>query len=155
MPRPGSFDVTSIVLNPKRRFTVRLLAEAAQSGVLTFQRLASALASQLATQTATVLPVPEVLQVLPQKYIKLKHARAWGPPSEVGKRSTPTRLAIPLLQYFVEPTPTKQDVATGQSDRAFDSVKGQLQSWGKTDQPSIDALTFQNVCILDVDVEVW
>lgn len=152
----GPENIPTILANPKRRFTMRLWSEQVQSGSLTFSTLLRALVLQLTTGDLQTLPPSGETTLSCWRYIKLKSARAWGPTSEPGKRSIRTRLWIPATaaKFTIEPSSTRIDIATAQNDRGFDTVKGHQLSWAEK-LSNDDAISYANVCVLDLDVEVW
>jgi hypothetical protein len=153
---PGAFDVPTVCLNPKRKYTVRMLLEAGYSGGLNYIQLVDGLYQQITTLQASALPPPTLETAKPWKYIKFIAARAWGASQASGKTTVPTKLQLaPTTSSTVKPSSTFIDVATGASDRGFDHINGTPLTWHVTLNGTETFLNMQNVSILDCDVEVW
>jgi hypothetical protein len=153
---PGSFDVPAVCLNPKRRYTVRMLLEAGHSGSLNYTHLADGLFNQITTLTASALPPAAIETPKPWKFIRFISARAWGQAPVSGKTTVPVKLQLASNIYnTVPPSSTFVDVAAGTADRGFDHIKGTSLSWYTIVPGNVNVIGYQNVSILDADVEVW
>jgi len=120
---PGPYNIPTITLNPKRRYTLVWTSQTAGSGGYTYVNIAAQLAAQLAVNVHGQIPAASSSASPDTRFVRVVRLWAWGSPTlpmDV-KNELPTGIEPPSIRF---------DQAAGTSDAPYCTIGFPRTTWG-------------------------
>jgi hypothetical protein len=159
---PSGHNIPPAIINPRRKYRLCFLDTAIESpprpfsGSLTYQQMMAALVKQLAEHKNPELNIPPATQWLVWRNLRFVRAHAWGVPFSGSAQTQGVKFSLILVKDAqAQPSSEVFDYAAGVSDRPYATVKGGPLNWSTGAEGARSVLTFTDVDVMYVDVEVW
>jgi hypothetical protein len=157
----GPMNIPTVQCNPKRRYTLMFNDQeietppAPKSGTITYGQLYNALYMQINAHKNPPFNIVTAPSFGMWRNIRLVSAAAWGVPFSVNNNTGVKFSLILNKDAMLPPSVEKFDQAAGASDRPFAMVRGSYLHWSTDAEKSRAVLTYTDVDVMTVVVEVW
>jgi len=152
----GPTAVPVVSLNPRRRYTAVLTADAPYNGVLDWALPLASILSQIKSGTSIVLNGDHPEYLGPWRSCRLVSASFWGAPQPV--TTVPFSVHLRNLSGTLPPPPYLSDSSTGSNDRPFVKFDMPATAWKNTSGLGVaaDAIAdVKGIQIAHILMEVW